>query len=141
MKISLTVIVPTKNRAAMIQGSLESMRDLAGLERIRPQIIIADNNSEDDTWEVLQKTKNNFPICITVMKGKRPGKSAVINDALRLANSAMIAFLDDDVVPDRGWLEAVERFISKGVYQAGQGRIQLPAPDGQDPEIQKLLQR
>ena len=106
MTISLTVIVPTKNRAGMIQALLESMRDLAGLDQIRPQIIIADNDSEDDTWDVLQKIKKTFPICITVMKGKRPGKSAVINDAVRLANGAMLAFLDDDVTPDREWLEA-----------------------------------
>jgi glycosyltransferase involved in cell wall biosynthesis len=141
MTNSLTVIVPTKNRAGMIQALLESMRDLAGLDRIRPQIIIADNDSQDETWEVLQKTKETFPICVTIMKGKRPGKSAVINDALRLANGAMFAFLDDDVIPDPGWLEAIERFVSKGVYQAGQGQIQLPSPDGQDPEIQRLIQR
>jgi len=141
MTISLTIIIPTKNRAAMIQAALESMRELAGLQRIRPQIIIADNDSQDETWEVLQQAKETFPVRVTVMKGKRPGKSAVINDALRSAKGAMLAFLDDDVFPDPGWLEAIERFVLKGSHQAGQGRIRLPSPEREDPEVLRLLQR
>ena len=141
MPISLTVIIPTKNRARVIQALLESMRDLAGLDRIRPQIIVADNNSQDDTWELLQGIAKNFPLPITLLKVQSPGKSAVINEALRTANGRILAFLDDDVTTDRGWLEAIERFVSQGTYPVGQGRIQLQSPDADDPEVLKLIQR
>ena len=141
MTLSLTVIIPTKNRARMIQALLESMRNLAGLDQIRPQIIVADNNSEDGTWEVLQEITSDFPVPITVIKVYTPGKSAVINEAVRLAKGSMIAFLDDDVTTDRGWLQAVERFASQGGFQVGQGRIQLQSPDADDPEVQRLIQR
>jgi GT2 family glycosyltransferase len=141
MALSLTVIIPTKNRARMIQALLESMRNLAGLDQIRPQIIVADNNSEDGTWEVLQEITSDFPVPITVIKVYKPGKSADINEAVRLANGQILAFLDDDVTTDRGWLEAVERFVSQGGYQVGQGRIQLQLQDADDPEMQRLIQR
>jgi glucosyl-dolichyl phosphate glucuronosyltransferase len=141
MALSLTVIIPTKNRARMIQALLESMRNLAGLDHIRPQIIVADNNSEDSTWEVLQEITSDFPVPITVIKVYKPGKSAVINEAVRLAKGSMIAFLDDDVTTDRGWLQAVERFASQGGFQVGQGRIQLQSPDADDPEVQRLIER
>ena len=85
MRESFSIIVATKNRAPMIQALLDSMREVAGLERIRPQIIVGDNNSEDGTWELLQRTAANFPLPIKLLKVKRPGKSAVLNDAVRAA--------------------------------------------------------
>ena len=141
MGLSLTVIIPTKNRAAMVQALLASLGALTGLDRICPQIIVADNNSKDGTWEMLQKMTRAFPVPLTVIKVYRPGKSAVINEAVHLANGSFIAFLDDDVTTDQGWLQAIERFASRGAYQVGQGRIQLQPPDADNPEIQRLIQR
>jgi glycosyltransferase involved in cell wall biosynthesis len=71
MRESFSIIVATKNRAPMLQGLLDSMKNVAGLERIRPQIIVGDNNSEDETWELLQRTGKNFPLPIKLLKVKR----------------------------------------------------------------------
>jgi glucosyl-dolichyl phosphate glucuronosyltransferase len=141
MRESFSIIVATKNRAPMIQALLDSMKEVAGLDRIRPQIIIGDNNSQDETWELLQTTAKNFPLPIKLLKVKRPGKSAVLNDAVRAADGRILIFLDDDVIPDRQWLEANERFFSQKTYPVGQGKIQLQSPDANDPQVQKLLQR
>ena len=141
MALSLTVIVPTKNRARMIQALLESMRSLAGLDRIRPQIIVADNDSQDETWELLNCIAQTFPLPITLLKVRSPGKSAVINEAVHAANGRIVAFLDDDVTTDCQWLEAIERFVSRDGFQVGQGQIQLQSPDADDPEVQRLIQR
>jgi glucosyl-dolichyl phosphate glucuronosyltransferase len=141
MGLNLTVIIPTKNRAWMIEALLVSMKNLAGLDRIRPQIIVADNNSQDETWELLHCIAKSFPLPVTLLKVQSPGKSAVINEALRKADGRILAFLDDDVTPDHGWLEAVERFVSRDGFQVGQGRIQHQSPDADDPEVQRLIQR
>jgi len=141
MRESFTIIVATKNRAPMIQALLDNMREVAGLERIRPQIIVGDNNSKDGTWELLKKTAETFPLPIKLLKVKRPGKSAVLNDAVRVADGRILVFLDDDVIPDRQWLEASERFFSQNTYHVGQGKIQLQSPDANDPQVQKLVQR
>jgi glucosyl-dolichyl phosphate glucuronosyltransferase len=141
MRQSFSIIVATKNRAPMIQGLLDSMKKVAGLDRIRPQIIVGDNNSQDGTWEFLQRTARNFPLPITLLKVKRPGKSAVLNDAVRAADGRILVFLDDDVTPDRRWLEASEKFFSQKTYQVGQGRIRLQSPDANDPQVQQLIQR
>jgi hypothetical protein len=76
----------------MILGLLDSMKNVAGLDRIRPQIIVGDNNSEDGTWELLQRTAENFPLPIKLSKVKRPGKSAVLNDAVRAADGRISFF-------------------------------------------------
>jgi glycosyltransferase involved in cell wall biosynthesis len=141
MALSLTVIIPTKNRARAVEALLVSLKSVSGLERIQPQVIVADNNSQDETWDVLHCIAKSFPLPITLLKVHSPGKSAVINEAVRAANGRILAFLDDDVTTDRGWLEAVERFVSQSGYQVGQGRIQLQSPEADDPEVQRLIQR
>ena len=141
MRASFSIIVATKNRAPLIQGLLDSMTQVSGLDRIRPQIIVGDNNSTDGTWELLHKTAKSFPVPIKLLRVKRPGKSAVLNDAVRAAEGRILVFLDDDVTPDCRWLEATEKFFSQKTYQVGQGKIKLHSQDANDPEIQKLLHR
>ena len=141
MREKFSIIVATKNRAPMIKALLDSMKEVAGLDRIRPQIIVGDNNSQDETWELLQRAVKTFPLPIKLLRVKRPGKSAVLNDAVRAADGRILVFLDDDVIPDRRWLEASEKFFSQKTYSVGQGKIQLQSPDAHDPQVQKLLQR
>jgi glycosyltransferase involved in cell wall biosynthesis len=137
----VSIIIPTKNRAPLIRELLEGLKSLRRLAQIQPQIVVADNASSDETWKILQAASENFPVQLTPVKVSKPGKSAAINEAVHSAHGARLAFLDDDVIPDPGWLEAIERFIDTGTYAVGQGRIELESPVGEDPEIQKLNQR
>jgi GT2 family glycosyltransferase len=141
MSQGFSIIVATKNRAPMLQELFDSMKNVAGLERIRPQIIVGDNDSEDGTWELVQRIGKNFPLPIKLLKVKRPGKSAALNEAVRAADGRILVFLDDDVTLDCRWLEASEKFFAQTTYQVAQGRIQLQSPDADDPQVRKLLQR
>ncbi len=136
-----TIIVPTKDRSDAIIKLLNSLRNLRGLERIKPEIIIADNNSTDGTWEALQRESRNFPIKFRLMRVATPGKSAVMNEAIRASNSKILAFLDDDVVVDPGWLESIHRFLENNRYQVAQGVIRIASPEADDPQITQLLDR
>ena len=51
MNISLrfTIIIPTKNRRQILGQLLGSIGALNDIDRILPEIIVADNNSDDDT--------------------------------------------------------------------------------------------
>jgi GT2 family glycosyltransferase len=141
MSRALSIIIPTKNRAPLIGGLIAALKSLRGLTQIQPQIVIADNASRDDTWKILQAASEDFPVQLIPVKVSKPGKSATINEAVRSTDRAHLAFLDDDVIPEAGWLVALERFIAAGIYQVGQGRIELESPVGEDPEIRKLNQR
>jgi GT2 family glycosyltransferase len=71
-----------------------------------------------------------------------PGKSAVLNQAIRRSTGEVLAFLDDDVVVDSSWLEEIENFFqSNRAHCVGQGRIRTGLGDAPDPEIRRLLQR
>jgi glycosyltransferase involved in cell wall biosynthesis len=137
----LSIIIPTKDRAPILTELLESLRRLDDIGRIRPEIIVADNDSRDDTYNFAAAITTNFPTTIRVLKVARPGKSAALNDAVKAASGSVLAFLDDDVVVNKTWLSAVERFFGESKYQAGQGLIRLQSPANDDPEIMRLVRR
>jgi GT2 family glycosyltransferase len=138
---SFSVIIPTKDRHKLIKGLLDSIKRLNGLDRIRPEIIVGDNTSKDETWEVLQEEAEGFPVPLRLLQVSRAGKSAVLNEAIRVATGDILLFVDDDVVPEAGWLEAVEGFFLTDSHKAAQGKIGIHPSDNEDPEIERLIER
>jgi GT2 family glycosyltransferase len=136
-----SIIIPTKNRVAILVQLLESIRRLDGVNWVQPEVIVADNGSMDNTYDVVHRTAKDFPTTLRVIQVTRAGKSAAVNDALKTSTGDLIAFLDDDVAVDRNWLAAVEDFFRNGRCQAGQGVIRLPSPEKDDPEILRLVER
>lgn len=136
-----TIIIPTKNRREILSELLDSIKQLASLHRIRPEVIVVDNNSRDDTHEYLTATARHFPTRMRYLGVLRPGKSAAINDAVAISTGNVLAFLDDDVVVDRAWLTSVEEYFQTGKHEVAQGAVRLQSPDGNDPEVQRLNQR
>jgi GT2 family glycosyltransferase len=141
MAIKLSIIIPTRNRARMVQTLLDSLKEVAELERRLPEIIVGDNNSQDETWKLLPTIAKKFPVPLTLLKVKKRGKSAVMNEASRVARGDVIAFLDDDVVVHADWLCAVQQFFQEKEYQAAQGVIRIRPPRSENREILTLINR
>lgn len=141
MSNHLSIIVPTKNRCDAVKAFMESFKRLRGLERIRPEIIFGDNNSTDETGDILKARSEHFPVSLRILNVSRPGKSAVLNEAIRVARGDILAFLDDDVILEEGWLEAVEKFFVRNSHLTAQGIIRMAPPESEDPEIIELQQR
>jgi len=141
MKTLLTIVIPTRNRVQILGELLESIRQLEALEQVWPAVLIADNDSNDDTYNFVTSLIKTFPTSLRVLRVVKPGKSAAINAAVGSATGDFLAFLDDDVVVDKAWLTALVHCLHEGKYQAGQGLVRLQSPAGDDPEIIKLLHR
>ena len=142
MALTITVIIPTKNRCELIRELLNSLENLRGLTRIQPNIIVGDNASADSTPKIVEMRKTSFPTELILLNVSSPGKSAVLNQAIRRSTGEILAFLDDDVVVDSSWLEEIENFFqSNRAHCVGQGRIRTGLGDPPDPEIRRLLQR
>ncbi len=136
-----TIIIPTKDRREILSHLLDSIKQLSAIDRIGPEIIVADNNSRDDTYDYLAVTARRFPTTIRLMRALRGGKSTAINDAVRLSTGNVLAFLDDDVIVDKTWLTSVETFFNTSGYGVGQGTVRLQSPAGDDTEVRRLNQR
>jgi GT2 family glycosyltransferase len=137
----LSIIIPTKNRVQILAELLDSIGRLDEIDSLRPEIIVADNGSQDHTFAYVNSLARDFPSSIKALKVLRPGKSAAINEAAKTAGGSVLAFLDDDVVVDKAWLVAIQRFFQDGDQPVGQGLIRLQSSTASDPEILRLVER
>jgi glycosyltransferase involved in cell wall biosynthesis len=93
----VSIIIPTYNRAALIQETLDSVYHQSYTDY---EIIVVDNGSHDNTEEVVRK--NRYPI--TFIQLEDSGLPAVARNAgIRAAQGEYIAFLDSDDIwlPDK----------------------------------------
>jgi hypothetical protein len=72
---------------------------------------------------------------ITVVPGPGRGPAAARNAGWRRADTAWVAFLDDDVLPDPDWLSRLRADLTTAVDDVGgvQGRLRVPLPPGRPP--------
>ena len=114
---------------------------MSGLKQSQPEIIVGDNGSIDGTWETLQSTGLSLPVPLRTFQISTPGKSRILNEAVRIAKGDLLFFLDDDVIVDRGWLDAVATYFNQSPRLAAQGTIRIPPEELTDPEVARLVQR
>jgi glycosyltransferase involved in cell wall biosynthesis len=119
-----TVAVCTANRAALLAGTLAALLPL--LDPRRSEVVVVDNGSSDETPTLLAETAANAaasgrpPGFFRAVREERAGLSAARNRAVREARGELLLFLDDDALPQPGWVEAyVEAFRAPGVGAAG----------------------
>ena len=141
MVTKISIIIPTRDRQKQIISLLESIKQLKGLERLGPEIIVGDNASKDQTWERLQQIIEDYPVPLRLFQVISPGKCRVLNEAMGLARGDIFVFLDDDVLVEPGWLAAIENHFGQFPSLAAQGAIRIPAEDIADPEIRRLIER
>ncbi len=130
--LDASVVICTRNRCAQLARALESVRQIQAGEALRYEVVVVDNASGDATADVVRAFQADSPVpCRYVWEGE-PGISAARNRGVRESRGRIIAFADDDVVVDAGWLSAlVGAYGEHGAAAAG-GRI-LPRWPGGEP--------
>lgn len=87
----VSIIIPTRNRRAFLEESLESVSDQT-FERW--EIIVVDDASEDDTWDWLQGLSDERIHCLRM--DRNTGSTITRNAGLHIARGKYCLFLDDD---------------------------------------------
>lgn len=101
--------------------------------------ILIDNGSTDETASVLARWAAGKPRRV-VLSVPAAGKSRALNAARQVAGGTILAFTDDDVEIDAGWLAAISRFFrDHPEYDGGVGHVLRGPIDG--PGVEDLLQR
>lgn len=101
---SVGVVVSTYDRAELLPSLVEglSAQTLDGYE-----VVIVDNGSRDQTPEVLARLAADDPRIRLLRKEDNAGPAAARNLGWQSTDAPLIAFIDDDCVPDPGWLSAL----------------------------------
>lgn len=104
MPPQISVVVATHNRAARLRRLLDGLRAQT-IDAQRFDVIVVDDGSSDATAEVLAAIEADWP-ALRVIRRERAGGPATAREAgWREAPGSVIAFTDDDCVPDARWLE------------------------------------
>lgn len=105
---SVSVIIPTRNRCALLGRSLECVRQQRDVD---VEAIVVDDASEDGTAEFLARVSD---LNLVVIRHERSlGVAAARNAGLTRASNSWVAFLDDDDLWAPGKLAAqVDRMQS-----------------------------
>lgn len=105
---SVTIAIPTHNRARTLSETLDSLTAIAIPENTAVECVIIDNGSTDDTPRVVEAAANSSPpFPIRRVLEPRQGSSFARNRAVDEARGDFIFFLDDDATADRDWLRAM----------------------------------
>jgi glycosyltransferase involved in cell wall biosynthesis/GT2 family glycosyltransferase len=97
---SFSVVVNTLNRADVLEGALTGLMQQ---RHPRFEIVVVNGPSTDATETVLAR----FPQ-IRVGRCPRPNLGMSRNIGLAMARGEIVAFLDDDAVPEPTWLQGLE---------------------------------
>ena len=120
---AVAVVVATYNRAELLPrllAALAAQRDVPSYE-----VVVVDDCSPDDTTVVLNglAARASFPLTV-IRQERNGGPAAARNRGWRATSAQLVAFTDDDCVPQPGWLAALVRAL--GTADVAQGRT---APD------------
>jgi len=89
----ISIIIPTHNRAAMLERAVRSVRR----QTYRPiEIVVVDDGSTDNTPQLLERLQDETPN-LTVLRNAQPqGACATRNRGIRAARGKYVGLLDDD---------------------------------------------
>lgn len=126
MAIEISVVVPTYKRDSLLLRCLRALRDQS-LHPQRYEIIVADDGASVDTRRLVESesASQNFPRMRYLATAGTRGPAAARNRGWRSAAGEVIAFTDDDCIPDPGWLRCGLAAISGGAAGVS-GRIVVP---------------
>jgi glycosyltransferase involved in cell wall biosynthesis len=99
----VSIIIPTYNRANLLSLTLDSFL-AQDYPQDRYEIIVADNNSTDNTREVAARYFDNLAVPVKYIFEERQGVHFARNSAAKQASGDILYFTDDDMVADRALL-------------------------------------
>ena len=123
----VAVVVSTHGRSGYLRGLLDRLdrQDAPSFE-----VVVVDNGSRDDTWEVLTSwaARTHLPV-LGLRVDFRDGPAVPRNTGVARTSSPVLAFTDDDCLPAADWLSRLLPALDDPGVAAVQGQTR-PEADG-----------
>jgi len=124
MSPSMTVLICTHNRAAQLEGALQSL-EAQSLSKDSFEVVVVDNASTDATQKVSEECAERGQLSLRYLKEMELGLDAARNRGIREARGEIVAFLDDDARARDDWAAAIlAGFAQHGAPILG-GKVKL----------------
>jgi glycosyltransferase involved in cell wall biosynthesis len=138
--VKITVILCTYNRCASLAKTLESIVASKMPEAVEWHVLVVDNNSKDQTREVVEQFCRRYPSRFCYLFERQPGKSFGLTSGIREATGDVLVFVDDDVVVEPTWLQNLTAPLHEARWAGSGGRI-LPQWSCPPPQWIPLTER
>jgi len=102
--VSVVISAYSLDRCPDLKAAIESVRGQPNLGEI---IVSVDHNPE-----LLQRVRQELPDVVTVANCEARGLSGARNSGVAIATSDIVAFLDDDAVATRNWINELLRWYN-----------------------------
>lgn len=108
-KISLSICIPTYNRATSLEETLLSVLDQ--IDPVVDEIIVSDNASKDHTFALIKKYQKDFTF-IVYHRWPYPVEAGLnLMKSIELAQSDFCWFLTDDDILEKGAIQKVKKLL------------------------------
>src|SRR5256885_3014027 len=104
----ITVVIAAYNRSEMLKATLNSVLNQES-NNISYEVIVVDNNSTDNTKQVVENLIVEGHQNLRYLFEPRQGCSHARNTGVAAACSEIIAFADDDVRVTKDWIANIKR--------------------------------
>ena len=104
----VSVGICTYNRSGLLRSSLETVLSQQA-DNVRYEVVVVDNNSTDDTRQVVDSFIARGCSNLRYVFEGRQGLSHARNTAIREARAPLVAFTDDDVQVASDWVRLIKR--------------------------------
>ena len=128
----VSVVIPTYRRPQLLARCLDALaaQSLAGAAY---EVIVVDDGRSEDTHALCGAHTAMAAARGSTLRYLQPlgtrGPAAARNRGWRAAAGDIVAFTDDDTVPDRDWLRAGAAALELRHRIAAWGRVHVPLPD------------
>ena len=124
-RIGISVLIPTYGRPVSLNDSLRALA--SSYQFARPEsfeVVVIDNKDDRQTEEVVSGT--NWPFRATYVLCQKRGKNNALNVGIRNSRYEWLLFLDDDVIVETGYLDALLSGVKRWPSCAAFGGKVLP---------------
>ncbi|MFV0315734.1 MAG: glycosyltransferase [Microthrixaceae bacterium] len=108
----VSVITPTFNESENLPELVRRIH--ASLAEVPHEIVVADDNSPDRTWEVAEKLAEQDPSIVVLRRFHDHGLSAAVLDGMSAARAPYLAVIDADLQHDPAALPKMLRVLRAG---------------------------
>ncbi|MBD2504744.1 hormogonium polysaccharide biosynthesis glycosyltransferase HpsE [Anabaena azotica] len=121
--LDFTVAICTYNGAARLPLVLDKLKEQIHTENFQWEIIVIDNNSTDNTSQIIFDYQANWPLSCSLNYFFEPkqGLAYARQCAVEKATGKLIGFLDDDNLPDANWVASAYDFGCKHPHAGAYG--------------------
>src|SRR6202011_3950745 len=107
----VSVVISTCDRAESLSRTIQSLRRQQLPSGLDCEVILVDNNSNDETSDLLRGLASQAHLALRCLFEPRQGVSHGRNAGIRASRAPIVAFTDDDNEVDPQWVATIKRVL------------------------------